>query len=129
MSDLGKQIGCGVRQRLWHWAGMGALGLGAVGVVLPVMPTVPFLLVAVWCFSRSSPALRARILAHPTYGPPIRAWVERGAIRKTAKVWAILAMASGIGIAFLLGMPVWVVGTQAAICLAVASFVVTRPSR
>ncbi|AXC48950.1 DUF454 domain-containing protein [Paracoccus suum] len=108
---------------------MAALALGVIGVVLPVMPTVPFLLVAVWCFSRSSPALRARILNHPAYGPPIRAWVERGAIRKTAKLWAVLAMASGVGIAIWLGMPVWLIGTQAAICLAVASFVVTRPSR
>lgn len=117
-----------MNKRLWHICGWIALIVGLVGVVLPIMPTVPFLLVAVWCFSRSSPALRARILDDPRYGPMMRQWTDRGAIPRRAKLWAVLAMAGGVGIGLWLGLPVWVVGTQAAICLAVAAYILTRPS-
>ena len=42
--------------------GLLALGLGIVGVVLPIMPTVPFLLLAAFCFARSNPAWEQRLL-------------------------------------------------------------------
>lgn len=113
------------------WFSIGALflGLGIVGIALPVMPTVPFLLVAVWAFARSSPELRQRILDHPTYGPPVRAWQEHGAIGRPAKIWAVGAMAAGVGLTWWLGLPLWVVALQAAVCTAVGTFVVTRPER
>ena len=75
--------------------GMTAPGLGAVGAVLPIMPTVPFLLVAVYFFARSSPELEQRILDHPHFGPQVRDWRERRAISRRAKTLAILAMAAG----------------------------------
>lgn len=103
------------------------MGLGIIGVALPVMPTVPFLLVAAWAFAKSSPALRQRILDHPTYGPSVRAWQERGAVGVKAKIWAITAMSAGVGLTWWVGMPAWVVLTQAAICLCVALFLLTRP--
>lgn len=114
---------------LWFTIGAIALTLGVIGVALPIMPTVPFLLVAVWAFARSSPRLRARILSHPTYGPPIRAWQDHGAIGRWAKIWAVVAMGSGVIIAFFLGLPLWLVAAQLGICTAVGSYVVTRPSR
>ncbi|MBK4217570.1 YbaN family protein [Paracoccus caeni] len=112
---------------LWLSIGWTALILGVIGIALPVMPTVPFLLVAVWAFARSSPRLRARILRHPTYGPPIRAWQDRGAVGRWAKIWAVTAMAGGICIALILGLPLWMVAIQFGICSAVGAFVVTRP--
>lgn len=112
---------------LWYAVGMIALVLGLIGIALPVVPTVPFLLVATWAFARSSPRLRRKILSHPTYGPPIRAWQERGAISRFAKLWAVGAMAGGVGLALWLGLPVWVVAIQASTCIAVGLFVVTRP--
>lgn len=114
-------------RRLWYVLGMVALVLGIIGIALPVVPTVPFLLLAAAAFARSSPRLERRILNHPTYGPPVRAWRERGAIGRLAKVWATLAMACGVGFSLIAGMPLWVVATQAMICTAVAAFVVTRP--
>lgn len=112
---------------LWYAAGLIALALGIIGIALPVLPTVPFLLVAAAAFARSSPQLERRILNHPTYGPPVRAWRERGAISRLAKIWATLAMACGVGFSLIAGMPAWVVATQAAVCAAVAAYVVTRP--
>lgn len=112
---------------MWYAIGVVALVLGIIGIALPVMPTVPFLLLAAAAFARSSPRLERRIMDHPTYGPPVRAWRERGAIGRLAKTWAVLAMACGVGFSLLAGIPLWVVATQATICTAIAAYVVTRP--
>ncbi|SNT74991.1 YbaN family protein [Paracoccus seriniphilus] len=112
---------------LWYGIGALFLGLAIIGIALPVVPTVPFLLVAAWAFAKSSPELRRRIREHPTYGPSVRAWQERGAISRSAKIWAVGAMSFGVGLSFWVGMPHWVVGMQAAICILVAAYVTTRP--
>ncbi|WJY19009.1 YbaN family protein [Alteriqipengyuania flavescens] len=81
-------------------------GLGAIGAALPIMPTVPFLLVAVYFFARSSPKLEKRILDHPHFGPQVRDWQERRAISRKSKTVAILAMAGGaVFTYFTLGHP------------------------
>lgn len=116
-----------MRRRMWLAIGWTFIVLGIIGIALPVVPTVPFLLVAAWAFSRSSPVLQQRILDHPTYGPPVRAWQERGAVGPLAKVWAISAMSGGVLLSWFAGMPLWVVASQAGICAAVAAFLVTRP--
>lgn len=112
---------------LWYALGIVSLAIGVVGVVLPVVPTVPFLLLAAAAFARSSPSLERRILNHPTYGPPVRAWRERGVVSRLAKIWATLAMACGVGFSLIAGMPLWVVTTQAMICTVVGAYLVTRP--
>ena len=84
------------------------MALGAVGAALPIMPTVPFLLLAVFCFARSNPALEQRILDHPTWGPQVKDWRERRAISRRSKVMAIGAMSVGAAFTwFSLGVP-WV---------------------
>lgn len=110
-----------------YLVGSASLALGVIGAFLPVMPTVPFLLVAAWAFARSSPQLRQRILDHPTYGHHVREWQERGAVSRLAKIWAIGAMSFGLGFSLWFGMALWVVALQAGICTAVAIFLITRP--
>lgn len=112
---------------IWYSVGLLSLGLGGIGIFLPVMPTVPFLLVAAWAFSRSSPRLRQKILDHATYGPHVRAWQEHGAVGRVAKLWAVLAMSFGIIIAVWMSLPLWLIAAQASICTAVGVYVVTRP--
>ncbi|ODT60397.1 MULTISPECIES: YbaN family protein [Paracoccus] len=116
-----------MRRRLWLAVGWFFTVLGIIGVALPVMPTVPFLLVAAWAFARSSPVLEQRIMNHPTYGPPVRAWRDRGVVGRLAKVWAISAMTSGVVLSWWVGMPIWVVASQAGICGLVAIFLIRRP--
>lgn len=112
----------------WFCIGWLAMALAAVGVVLPIVPTVPFLLVAAWAFSRSSPRLRERIRQDRRYGAAVRAWQDRGAVSRIAKIWSVLAMAAGVGLALYLGVDRWVVAAQASICLLVAIYVTTRPT-
>jgi uncharacterized membrane protein YbaN (DUF454 family) len=73
-----------------------ALGLGLVGLFLPIMPTVVFLIAAAACYARSSPRLRARLLEHPKLGPPIRDWEEHRAISIRAKVTGIVMVTVGL---------------------------------
>ncbi|TRW98781.1 DUF454 domain-containing protein [Paracoccus sp. M683] len=113
----------------WLSIGWIGVGLGTIGLALPVVPTVPFLLLAAWAFSRSSPELRARIQNHPKYGPTVRAWQERGAISPLAKTWAVMAMSAGVGLSFWLGVNQQLVLAQATICALIAIYVVSRPSR
>ncbi len=73
-----------------------SVALGTVGVFLPILPTVPFLLLATFCFARSNPVWEQRLLDHPRYGPPLRQWRERRAISRKAKQGALIAMAAGV---------------------------------
>ena len=83
-------------RRLYLAGGIVAVGLGALGAVLPIMPTVPFLLVAVYCFARSNPEWERRILDHPHWGPQVRNWTERRAISRPAKLMALGPMTAGV---------------------------------
>ncbi len=104
-----------------------AVSFAFIGAFLPVIPTVPFLLVALWAFGRSSERLKQRLLSDPVFGPDIRRWQERGAIRRPAKILAVLAMAGSVVIVVLVGVPVAVAAIQATILTLVAAFIVTRP--
>jgi uncharacterized membrane protein YbaN (DUF454 family) len=77
--------------------GLLCVGIGALGVVTPVLPTTPFLLVAAACFARASPRFYQRLLANPTFGPLIRDWREQRAIPRRAKLTAIAAIVATIG--------------------------------
>jgi uncharacterized membrane protein YbaN (DUF454 family) len=85
-----------LRRHLYLAGGVIAVGLGTLGVFLPVLPTVPFLLLATFCFARSNPVWEQRLLDHPRYGPPLRQWRERRAISRKGKQGALIAMAAGV---------------------------------
>lgn len=103
--------------------------LGVVGAFLPLMPTTVFLILAAGCFARSSPRLEAWLMDHAQFGPTLRAWRERGAIPRPAKVMACAGMAFGFVVFFLTAHPqVWLALTVAAALAACAVFVVSRPS-
>ncbi len=91
---------------LYLAGGMTAVGLAAVGAFLPIIPTVPFLLIAVFCFARSNRALEQKILDHPHWGPQVRNWTERRVIPRPAKYMAIGGMCAGVAFTyFTLGFP------------------------
>lgn len=107
--------------------GLASLALGVVGLFLPILPTVPFLLLAAVCFANASERLHNWLLSHRLFGPPIHDWNARGAINRNAK-W--LASASFVGsfiITMLLGFGPLVLAVQAACLIGVAIFIWSRP--
>ncbi|UTW12479.1 YbaN family protein [Marinobacterium rhizophilum] len=70
----------GVVRGFYLLAGMLALLLGALGVVLPLLPTTPFVILAAFCFSRSSERLHQWLLNQRLFGPLIRDWEAHGVI-------------------------------------------------
>jgi uncharacterized membrane protein YbaN (DUF454 family) len=78
---------------LWVAAGMVSMAAGIVGIALPVMPTVPFVLLAAFCFSRGCRRCEQWLLDHPKLGPPIRNWRRDRSVPLRAKQLAIGMMA------------------------------------
>ena len=112
---------------VWAVCGFICVGLGAIGIVLPLLPTVPFMLLAAFCFARSSEALHRWLIEHPTFGPPIEDWNERGAISRRAKVLASIAILAAFGLALGFGAPTTALAIQAIVLGCVATFIWTRP--
>jgi len=82
------------------------MGLAAIGAFLPIVPTVPFLLAAVFCFARSNPAWERRILDHPYWGAQVRDWRERRAISRRTKVMTLGGLSAGAAFTWLtIGAP------------------------
>ncbi|CAF25590.1 YbaN family protein [Bartonella quintana] len=103
--------------------------LGVIGIVLPIIPTVPFLLVASWCFARSSPRFHHWLNNHRVFGPPIKQWKEKRAIPTFIKVFAVVNMAGGFLLFFvMIHPPLWFALLIAALLLLIAIYIVTRPS-
>jgi uncharacterized membrane protein YbaN (DUF454 family) len=74
---------------LWFSGGMCSVALGVLGMFLPVLPTVPFLLLADFCFARSSEKWKEKILHHPFIGKPLREWLQYKGIRKKDKIFSL----------------------------------------
>lgn len=104
-------------RRAFAACGLLSLALALVGIALPILPTVPFLLLAAFCFARSRPEWAQRLYDHPRYGPAMRDWRDRRAIGRRAKISAIVAMAAGVGFTWLtVGWP-WVLISVAVLAI------------
>jgi uncharacterized protein len=114
-------------RRLHLALGYLSLALGVIGIVLPLLPTTPFLILAAWCFARSNPALAARLYEHPRFGPHLTAWRDQGAISRRAKVLALVSLL----VCYLIS--IWLIENRylpfalAAIMGSVAFYITTRP--
>ena len=116
-----------MRRPLYLLAGWLAFGIGAIGIVLPLLPTVPFWILAAFCFSRSNPRLERWLVENPRLGPHVRGWRERGAINRNGKRAAAAALVISTVLGFLtLSLP-WSL-IPAACCAGAAAFVLSRPS-
>lgn len=79
----------GVRRLLYVGLGLVFVGLAILGVILPVLPTTPFLLLASYFFVRSSPALHRRLQNSRLFGRLIRDWEKHRGVRPHVKVTAL----------------------------------------
>lgn len=130
MTDLSSRKGKRAFLTLWGWRVLGgvSLFLGAIGVVVPLLPTTPFVILAAFCFARSAPALHARLLLSPTFGPAITSWQAKGAIAPRHKAMAVgMMLAAFIG-AYAVGAPTIALVVQVVFMGGAALFVLTRPN-
>ena len=96
-----------VKKAVLITAGLLSLSLGAVGFVLPVVPASPFLVLAVWCFARSSDRLYAKLKNNRLTGMLIREFVERRVIRKKVLKTAMAFLWLSVILAFFLVKNPW----------------------
>lgn len=109
--------------------GLGCVALGFVGAFLPLLPTVPFLILAAACFARSNERLNRWLRDHPQFGPMIAEWEAHRVIPPRAKLISSTAMAGS------LAWMIWGVGVSTiawvsagVVLSACAAYVLTRPS-
>lgn len=106
------------------------LAIGAIGVFLPVLPTVPFLLITAWAWSKSSKRLHKWLYGNKTYGPYLVAWDRYGVIPPRAKALAIGTMAVGwLFLTLYVATSFWLPLIVGIVELAIIAFILTRPSR
>ena len=114
----------------WTYIGVGWVftSLGIIGAFVPVMPTTPFLLVALWAFGKSSPRLQKWLLEHPRYGPTLRDWHKYGAIRSSIKVVSITAMAASVVMVYWMTDNIFAITLHLIVVTLTALFILSRPS-
>ncbi|CAM3984041.1 hypothetical protein PMAG_a3886 [Pseudoalteromonas mariniglutinosa NCIMB 1770] len=108
--------------------GLILVGLGIVGIVLPVMPTTIFFILALACFTRSSPKLAAWLLNHPRYGTTLRHWQDHKIVPTKAKWYAGLGMSLGFILLLMSDPAGWVIYLIAVIESVVMIYLISRPS-
>ena len=106
-----------------------SLALAVVGLFLPVLPTVPFLLLAAWAASHSSPRLSQWLENHPRFGPRITDWRRAGVVRRRAKWTATLVMSASAMTTLLLLRPHWVALATVAVMACVLVWLWRRPEQ
>lgn len=112
----------------WLAVGLLALVLGCVGILIPLLPTTPFLLLAVFAFAQSSERLHDWLVEHPILGIFIQDWRRYGAINRRAKLVSVVSMVAVFALSLILGLTTPVLIVQAVALAGAATFVLTRPS-
>ena len=103
--------------------------LGAVGVILPVLPTTPFMILALWAFAKSSQRFHNWLYNHPLFGPPLQKWQQHRVIPLPAKVLSISMMSlSFTYLVFYRNLQLYWLVLTAALMLYAAWFILTKPS-
>ncbi|GBF26072.1 inner membrane protein YbaN [bacterium MnTg02] len=127
MSNIGSGARGPLRRAAWVTLGVTSLVLGIIGIVVPLLPTTPFILLSAFAFERSSDRLHNWLMAHPRFGPSIESWRRYGAISRRAKKLALIAMLAVLLLSVVLAAPIYVILIQALVLTAVGVFILTRP--
>ena len=125
--DLARQRGL-LPRLAWQVLGGVALVLAVLGVVLPVLPTTPFAILAAFAFSRSVPSLQLRLENSRAFGPAIADWRARGAIAPQYKRIAMAMMCIALGLSVAMSVPIPLLALQAFCLVAAAAFILSRPN-
>lgn len=113
----------------WAWwlLAYASLGLGILGVLLPGLPTVPFILLSAYAAARGSKQLHDRLLAHRQFGPMIVHWRDHGAVARRSKWLAIGTMVLCVVVLVLTAPRPWMAAVGAGVMAIVGAWLWTRP--
>ena len=104
-------------------------GLGFVGAFVPVLPTTPLMLLALWCFSRSSDRFHDWLYNHRVFGPPLQQWNDHRVIPLPAKITSVVFMSASLVYVFgFSDTAAWVKVTMSATMAIGFWFILTKPS-
>ncbi|GAB91711.1 YbaN family protein [Gordonia rhizosphera] len=120
---------CGWRGIRWAWWLLAYLSLavGLIGIVLPLLPTVPFVLLSAFAASRGSDRLQRWLHEHPSFGPLIRDWEHNHTVARRAK-WLASIMMTIASVILAVFTPHWAIwATSTAIMAVVATWLWLRP--
>ena len=112
---------------IWFFMGLSSVFLGMMGALLPLLPTVPFMILGAYCFARSSQRMHDWLLNHRLFGPAIVDWQRSGAISKPAKYAATVSVAAVFSLSLIMGLRPMLIGIQAVTLCGVMCFIWTRP--
>ena len=114
---------------LWFAVGVVSLTLGGIGIVLPVLPTTPFVILAAFAFTKAWPAAATALGRHRVFGPIIADWRANGAIAPRYKLIAHVMMGLALGLSVIMDVPLGLLAIQA-VCIVCASiYILSRPNR
>ncbi|UWR35314.1 YbaN family protein (plasmid) [Sulfitobacter sp. W027] len=116
------------KRMFWFTVGSLALALGVLGIVLPLLPTTPLVLLATFAFAKSTPSIEAWLRRHSVFGPIIIDWQRNGAIAHQYKVLAVGTMLAVLMMSYIFAVAPFVLILQALCMSAAAVFILTRPS-
>ena len=103
------------------------LALAIVGMFLPGLPTVPFLLLTAWFAARGSKRLHSWLYAHPHLGKLLIDWEQQGAVSRTSKVIAVLMLITSWVVMYHRLDNIWGLVSIAVLFIAIATYLVSRP--
>lgn len=110
--------------------GWTCIGLAVLGVVLPLLPTTPFVLVAAFAFSKSSKRFHHWLLTHKIFGPLVVDWQKSGVIRMRAKLLATVSMVVMLTLSFVvLDASLRLILAVSLMVSCVLAFIWSRPSK
>lgn len=118
-----------IYRKLLFAAGFVFLVIGVIGMVVPMLPGTVFLILAAWCFTRSSPKFEAWLLTHRWLGPGVVRWRETGAIPPMVKLFALASFVGTFTGSWYLGAPTFALAFLGVLFIALAVFIATRPNR
>ncbi len=118
----------GLDRAVWFAIGAVSLAPGAIGAVIPVLSTTPFVILGAFAFTKAWPPAAEALENHPVFRPIIADWRASGAIAPRYKFAARLMMLLALSLSIVARLPLGLLAVQAA-CMACASiYILSRPN-
>lgn len=107
--------------------GLVSLFAGLLGIILPLVPTVPFVLLSAYCFARSSSRLNVWLHNHPWFADALSQWEQQGALKKSLKLKAVVMTVCSFLISILLVPVFWIKVMLIIMCISLLIYLYRLP--